>query len=214
MRLHWAVRAAICLSMAAGSIVSPLAFSAAAASSAELPEASLILPGGSKIALMVLTEVSSQRARPGDVVKLRVAEPVSVDGVTVVPPGTPVFGTVMSSTKSGAALQRGQVAVDISSLVLPSGTVKLTGNFHRTGTGGKNDDLVKTVLAPMYVLFSPGNSGKLKAGEVLTVTTEGDHHILRPAILLQFPGNGGSSSGPLSGSSTSGASGTTSGGSR
>lgn len=214
MRSQAAIRAAVSILATAGSMSPLLASSVAAESSPVLPDASLVLPDGSKIALMVLTEVSSQRARPGDVVKLRVAEPVRVDGTTVVPLGTPVFGTVTSSMKSGAALQRGQVGVEVSSLVLPSGTVRLTGTFDRTGTGGKNDDLVKAVLAPMYVLFSPGNSGKLKAGEVLTVTTQGDHHIRQPGAVSQSPGNGGNSSGPLSGSSTLGASGTTSGGSR
>lgn len=136
-----------------------------------------LLPNDTAISLMVLTEVTSQRARVGDEIKLRLAEPVLRDQAILLPVGTLATGVVTEATNSGAALKPGTVGLELTHMTSACGRIKLKGSYHRVGRGGKNDDLVKAVLVPMYVLFSPGNSGKLKAGELIVAKVDGDHQL-------------------------------------
>ena len=146
-----------------------------------------VLPSGSRVELMVLTEVSSARAKPGDLVKLRVQKPLLVDGAVAVPVGTPAFGVVEQLEKSGSILKAGEITVSLTEIQLGDRKIRLSGAYSRDGKGGKNDDAVKAVLVPLYALFAPGNSGKLKAGELLTASVDGDYMFGPEAAASQAP---------------------------
>lgn len=135
--------------------------------SAEGTPAAVTLERGAAVELMVLTEVASGRAQAGDLVKLRVNAPVIIGGAVVVPVGTPAYGRVEKSEQTGGALQRGSLSVSLTHILIGDQRLSLLGAFDRRGQGGKNDDAVKLLLAPMYVLFSPGNLAKLKAGDLV-----------------------------------------------
>ena len=134
----------------------------------------LVLPAGSVIELMVLREVDSDRAKPGDPVKLRVNSPVKVRGIVVVPAGTAARGEVTASKKSGLLLQRGKLGVDITSITLGGQEIALKTMLDQHARGGKSDDIVKVLLVPEWLLFARGNSAKLKAGELLSAELAGD----------------------------------------
>jgi hypothetical protein len=134
---------------------------------AQTPEI-LALPAGSAIELMIVREVDSDRARPGDPVKLRVNSPVRVGETVVVPVGAAAQGEVTASKKSGMALARGRLAVKLTSITLNGQAIALGTDLKQRATGGKGDDFWKVVLAPEWLLFARGNSAKLKAGELLT----------------------------------------------
>jgi hypothetical protein len=128
----------------------------------------LALPAGSAIELMVLREVDSDRAKPGDPVKLRVNSPVKVGEIVVVPVGAAAQGEVTASKKSGMALARGKLAVKLTSITLSGQAIALGTDLKQRAIGGKDDDFWKAILAPEWLLFARGNSAKLKAGELLT----------------------------------------------
>src|SRR5688572_17942503 len=54
------------------------------------------VPSGTELHLILETPVSSETAEPEQTVRARVAKPVIIDGMTVVPEGAPVRGTVVS----------------------------------------------------------------------------------------------------------------------
>lgn len=128
----------------------------------------LTLPAGTSIELMVVREVNSDRARPGDPVKLRVNSPVRIDGIEVVPVGTAAQGEVTASKKSGMLLQRGKLTVKLNAITLDGRTILLGTDFKQSAKGGQADDVLKLVLVPEWLLFARGNSARLKAGELLT----------------------------------------------
>jgi hypothetical protein len=128
----------------------------------------LALPAGSAIELMVVREVDSDRAKPGDPVKLRVNSPVKVGEIVVVPVGAAAQGEVTASKKSGMALARGNLAVKLTSITLNGHLITLGTDLKQRAIGGKADDFWKALLAPEWLLFARGNSAKLKAGELLT----------------------------------------------
>lgn len=128
---------------------------------------------GSELELMVLREVDSNEAQPGDEVRLMLNRPVTLaDGTVLAEMGTRAAGVVTESKKAGLALQRGTMRVAFKSLTVDGVALPLTGEIKRRGKGGKADDALKIVLVPFYALFSPGNSAKLKAGDTVYVLTE------------------------------------------
>lgn len=187
-----------------------------------------ILRDGTPLELMVLSEVSSARAKPGDPVRLRLEKPVLLNGVIIMPIGKTAQGVVDATADSKSLLQAGNVSVHLRTIDTAGQKVTIRGDLARRGKGGKNDDTVKAVLAPWYTLLAPGNSGKLKAGEIVAAAIEGDYVVRESDGQLLFtrlsstvvpPQSGaagidGSSSGERPGSSQSGLSGPTSGGSR
>lgn len=140
-----------------GTMVSPLDAGTVAPSPAAIP-----------VELMVMTEVSTSRARAGDIVKLRVNRPVERDGIVIVQPGTAAFGEVVSVKGSGAAMKRGALAIRLTRLVIDGRSVPLAGEFDARGRGGKGDDVARILLAPIYAPFASGNAAKFKAGEIIS----------------------------------------------
>lgn len=127
----------------------------------------LVLPAGTEIELMVLREVDSDRAKPGDPVRLRVNKPVLVGGDVVIPVGAAAHGQVTATRSSSGMLRRGTISVDITSITLGDQAIPLGTMLDQEARGGKSDDFLKLAIAPMWILFARGNSARLKAGELL-----------------------------------------------
>jgi hypothetical protein len=147
----------------------------------------LVLEAGTAIELMVLREVDSDRAKPGDPVRLRVNSPVTVDGTVVVPVGAAAHGEVTAARSSGGMLRRGNISVDITSITLGNQAIPLGTMLDQAARGGKSDDFVKLAMAPMWILFARGNSARLKAGELVSAQVvervcfeahEGGHRVV------------------------------------
>ncbi|HUH50148.1 MAG TPA: hypothetical protein VLZ56_09885, partial [Mycoplana sp.] len=84
------------------------------------------------------------------------------------------------------ALQRGSLSISLTHIALGDQRISLLGAFDRRGKGGKNDDAVKMLLAPMYVLFSPGNSAKLKAGDIVVGRVGESYRVERAGGAFTF----------------------------
>ncbi len=136
-------------------------------------------PTPREIRLMVLREVNSSTAKPGDMVKLRVDEAFLMGGREIAV-GTPAFGQVESAKDAGMALQRGRLTVVLSHLLMDGEQVPLNGTLADQGGGGSNDDVAKALLAPMYLLFARGNVAKLRAGQIVYGRLASDSDGLLP----------------------------------
>lgn len=123
---------------------------------------------GQPVQLMVLHEVNSRQAKPGDRFPLRVNAPVLVDGLVVIPVGAAAWGEVVAASGTGVAGGRGHVSVRLTRIDAPSGPVALTG---LTGTeGGSNTaGVVMGVLSfGLGGLLVKGGNATLKAGDLVT----------------------------------------------
>lgn len=139
------------------------------------PAAVARLPKGAQLELMVLREVDSNAAKPGDPVRFMLTAPVILsDGTVLADKGIKASGSVLESKKAGAALQRGTIRVALSTIALAHGDLPVSGEIQRKGKGGKADDVLKVGLVPFYALFAPGNAAKLKAGETVVAVTSAD----------------------------------------
>jgi hypothetical protein len=154
--------------VASPAVASPAAVSPAgapAASEPVVPRPSLAV--GTQIRLMILREVTSRTAKPGDRIRLRVTEPVIVDGVAVVPVGATAWGEVVGVEGNGAAGVSGRLSARLLHLVTPDGPVPLEGaHSHEGDTGGAALALAILGFGPLGLLHQ-GDSGRLKAGDII-----------------------------------------------
>ena len=70
-----------------------------------------IVPNGTPIVVMVTDRLSSETAGRDDMFNLSLAEPVMLNGLTVIPAGTPGKGQVVDAAKAGAGGKPGKLVL-------------------------------------------------------------------------------------------------------
>jgi hypothetical protein len=127
-----------------------------------------VLPEGTPIRLMILREINSRTAKVGDRFKLRVDEPVFIDGKAVVPVGSTAWGEVSLVQQNGPVGKGGKLSLNLLYLELPAGHVPLRGDYSRKGDGNSAGVVLAVVGFGLPGLLMAGDSGRLKAGDTFT----------------------------------------------
>jgi hypothetical protein len=81
----------------------------------------LVLPEGTPVSLEFLTLVTTRTAKRGDRVKFQVVSDVSVEGLTIIPKGSVVWGTVTLAKKPGRFSRDGKLQIALNSVTLLNG---------------------------------------------------------------------------------------------
>ena len=97
---------------------------AAAPSNAQAPAASLVVPTGTRVPLLLINSISTRNAAEGDQVYLETAFPIVVSQRIVIPPGSYVKGTITQIKRPGRVKGRGEVYLRFDSLTLPNGVTR------------------------------------------------------------------------------------------
>jgi len=100
---------------AEGSGGSSAGSSAAAAAPAPAP---LVAPAGTEITVTVDQKLSSKTSQPGSAFLATVAQPVTVDGRTVIPKGSSVTGKVLRAKAKGKIKGEGELAITLTSVTI------------------------------------------------------------------------------------------------
>lgn len=119
---------------------------------------------------MILREVNSRTAKPGDRIRLRVIEPVLINGVTRVPVGATAWGEVTQVEANGAAGKSGRLSARLLHVETPDGPVPLHGERADKGDTGAGGLALAVIGFGPFGLLHQGDSGRLKAGELITGT--------------------------------------------
>lgn len=129
-------------------------------------------PGGIVVAkdtmvrLMVLNEVNTNSAKPGDRFVLRVDENVVVGGATIIPVGSKAWGEVTRIKSNGAVGKAGTVSAKLLYVELGEDRIPLTGEDASKGRKeGGGVALASAIWGPFGLLMK-GGPGKLKAGHI------------------------------------------------
>src|SRR4051794_7648785 len=75
----------------------------------KLSAAELIVPNGTRISTRLDQAISSGTAEAGQQVQLTLTDPVKVNGITVIPQGAPVLGTVVMAEEKKTMGRRGKL---------------------------------------------------------------------------------------------------------
>jgi hypothetical protein len=132
----------------------------------------IVIEQDTLVRLMVLNEVSTRSAQPGDRFVLRVDAPVVVNGVTVIPAGTKAWGEVLDAEKSGGVGRAGKLNAKLLYLEHGGARIPISGQRQSAGESGTTQVVAGAIALGPLALLAPGNSARLKAGEIFSAYVE------------------------------------------
>lgn len=83
----------------------------------------IVLPVGTRLALVLRNGVSSRTAKPGDSVYFETNYPIAVDGRIVIPMGSFVQGELLAIKRPGRVKGRGEIRIRLLAMTFPNGYV-------------------------------------------------------------------------------------------
>lgn len=145
----------------------------AVATTAATPEAApkvttstVTIPHDTPVELMATLEVSTADVTPGTRFKLRVNQPIEIDGRVVVPVGSWATGEVLTAEESGELGQSGKMTAQLLFLQLGDAQIPLEGDVKEKGRGAGS--VTSAILLGGWMgVFHRGNNAKIKAGEIV-----------------------------------------------
>lgn len=125
-----------------------------------------ILRSGTEIPLVIREELTTEKKklRVGQRFQMEVANAVEMNGVTVIPAGTPAIGEVTEVRNKGMWGKSGYIGARAVSLRLGDRSVRLTGTFDDKGVTGTAGVVGAVVLIPLAGFFMTGTSAKIPMG--------------------------------------------------
>lgn len=122
--------------------------------------APITLPIGTPVRLLTVQPLSSKTQVKGDLVALRTAEDVLVDGVVAIPAGTPAVGQVSDARAKGAMGMGGKLLLQPLYLRLRARVVRLSGSTDEHGGVQAGAVIGMVLVAPVFT----GKSATIPAG--------------------------------------------------
>jgi hypothetical protein len=128
------------------------------------PGPRILVPAGTRFAVILENGISTRGAKPGDSVYLRTSFPITQDNKVVVPVGSYLRGELTETKRPGRVKGRGEFRMKLNTLILPNGyTVDLNADPRSADSGGPEtmDNEGKTT----------GGGGKGKDAKTIATTT-------------------------------------------
>src|SRR5262245_55455939 len=102
------------------------------------PGKKLLVPAGTRLAVVLENGVSTRSAKAGDSLYFHTAFPVTQNNQVVIPVGSYLRGSLLESKRPGRIKGRGEFRMRLESLIFPNGyTVDLLAAPRSADTGGK-----------------------------------------------------------------------------
>ena len=169
-----AVAVAAAQEEASSSQEQPAAKAAAPARATEAPDedeaarATVVVPAGTKVPLVLKHAVSTKNAQVGDNLYLESTFPVVQDNRMVIPPGTYVQGVVAAVKRPGRLKGRAELLVHFTTMIFPNGyTVSIPGTLDNIPGADKT-----TVKQDEGTVQAGGTKGR-DAGTVVAAASTG-----------------------------------------
>lgn len=133
---------------------------------APLASTAAVLRAGTPVSLKLLEEVTTKdkAARVGQRINLEVASNVEVNGVTVIPAGTPAWGELTGVRNKGMWGKSGKLDAQLLYLRINGRQIRLSGTFDDKGVTGTAGVVGAVVLLPLAGFFMTGTSAVLPKG--------------------------------------------------
>lgn len=106
------------------------------------------VPAGTDLVLTLETPVSSETAQPDQPVRARVAKPVVISGMEVIPAGARMTGAVVSAERAGRVKGRASIALRFNEVVVMNTPYRITtSRIAREAEATKGEDATKIGIA-------------------------------------------------------------------
>lgn len=132
----------------------------------------LTIPANTSIILRMNEDLTTKggHIKVGHMFNLTVAYDVKINGITVIPAGTPAKGEVTMRTGKAVFGKSGKMEVELRSIDLNGEMIPVTGKYRQEGEGNTLAAVGAVVLsAPL--LFITGKSATIPRGRELTAYT-------------------------------------------
>jgi hypothetical protein len=105
------------------------------------------VPSGTQLVLTLETPVSSETAKPDQPVRAKVAKPVVVAGMTIIPEGATITGAVVAAERSGRVKGRASIALRFDEVIVANTPYKIaTSRIAREAEATKGEDATKIAI--------------------------------------------------------------------
>ena len=156
------------------SILPSVATSQVATAPAPAPAQAMIVGGmvpnvlrtGTEVNLKLKEPLSTQgkKLRVGYRFQMEVADPVTVNGQTVVPVGSPAIGEVTEVRNKGMWGKSGHLTANALYVTVNGRQIRLTGTFDDKGVTGTAAVVAAVVFVPVVGFFTTGTSARIPVG--------------------------------------------------
>ncbi|AJA07903.1 Putative secreted protein [Sphingopyxis fribergensis] len=126
--------------------------------------ARLLLPSGTLIELVTRDAISTRKNVKGDLIYLKVAAPVIVDGATAIPADTVVVAQLTRAEKRGAFGRSGKLDVQLLYAELPGGPLRVSGTIEARGKKDAGDTAATAAAFLALPFVATGRSAEIPAG--------------------------------------------------
>ena len=135
-----------------------------------------VLRGGAQVRVKFLHEITTEdkASKVGDRPRMEVAENVTVDGVTVIPQGTPVTGELTAVRNKGMWGKSGKIEGRVLNLSLNGRTIRMSGAFDDKGVTGTAAVVGAVLLIPVVGFFVTGTSARIPSGGQISAFIDED----------------------------------------
>jgi hypothetical protein len=161
----------------------------AAAPIAAQPTTNAILRVGTVVPLRLTDELTTKgkKLRVGDRFHLETSEPVMVQGVNVIPVGSPAVGEITDVRNKGMWGKSGHLAARILYVTVNGRQIRLSGAFDDKGVaGGIGAVAVSALIFAPAGFFMTGTSAKVPAGSIIRGYIDEDVPLAMP-VATQAP---------------------------
>lgn len=141
------------------------------------PVTGAVLRVGTEVPLRLREELTTKgkKIRVGYRFQLETSEPVIVNGVTVIPTGSPAVGEITNARNKGMWGKSGKLNARILYVTVNGRQIRLTGQFDDKGTaGGIAAVAVSAVVFLPAGFFMTGTSAKIPAGAIVKAFVDED----------------------------------------
>jgi hypothetical protein len=126
----------------------------------------IVVAKDTMVRLMVLNEVNTNSAKPGDRFVLRVDSNVVVNGATVIPVGAKAYGEVTRVKANGGVGKAGAVGAKLLYIELAEDRIPIVGEDMSKGRTESGGVVLASAIWGPFGLLMKGTPGKLKAGHI------------------------------------------------
>jgi hypothetical protein len=157
--------------------VAPLAIAAPVTANA-------VLRTGTELPLRLLEELTTKgkKLRVGNRFRLETSEPLLVNGVTVIPVGSPAVGEITDVRNKGMWGKSGHLTARLLYVTVNGRQIRLSGGFDDKGkAGGVGAVAVSAVVFLPAGFFMTGTSAKIPQGTVVRAFIDEDVPLAIPA---------------------------------
>jgi hypothetical protein len=172
---------------------------APAAAIAPPPTTGAVLRVGTEIPLRLVQELTTKgkQLRVSDRFHLETSEPVLVQGVNVIPVGSPAVGEITDVRNKGMWGKSGHLAARILYVTVNGRQIHLSGTFDDKGVaGGVGAALVSGIVFLPAGFFMTGTSAKVPAGTIVKSFVDEDVPLAIP-VAAQGPLQVGAPAAPM-----------------